>query len=250
MKIIQITDLHILADKEAYLHGVQPYENTRRVIAHIAEQSESPDFVIVTGDITHLANEEAYYYTDELLKTLNIPYYWVAGNHDERATMYKLGKALGVVPEAYYQDEQAQVILLNSNIPNAVPGNLDKSEQDFLKKRLEAAPNIPTIIALHHPVMPVGSAWMDPIALQNPEDFLKIIEPHSQVKAVFCGHIHCETAIQHDSGIVYYSTPSAAFQFNPSSKEFQLDPDKLPGYRLIEINDKGEVHTEVIRVPV
>ena len=44
-----------------------------------------------------------------------------------------------------------------------------------------------------------------------------------------------------------FGTPSTCFQFTPNSHNFSLDKT-MPGYRLIKLNENGQIESEVTRL--
>jgi len=89
----------------------------------------------------------------------------------------------------------------------------------------------PTIIFIHHHVLPIDSNWLDRINLRNASEFLAIIDQYKNVKAVVCGHVHQDTTIYRQD-VIFLSTPSTSWQFAVKSYNFSLD-NLMPGYRWI-----------------
>jgi Icc protein len=138
------------------------------------------------------------------------------------------------------------LILLNSSVPQQDYGRLEESELQYLNDTLSKNPQKITLIALHHHPMSVKTTWMDKYILQNPEDFFNVIDKHPQVKAVLFGHIHSEVEMERN-GVKYWSCPSTSIQFKLQTPTFEID--NLPvGFSIIRVDDKGEIHREVLRV--
>ena len=58
------------------------------------------------------------------------------------------------------------------------------------KKALTAAPDTPTIIALHHPPFPSGLDGFSSYGLKHADKMAVMLADHAQVKRVIAGHIH------------------------------------------------------------
>lgn len=242
-KIIQITDTHLLATPEAMHYDVNPYQRLLGIMQHIQQHHRDCDAIVVTGDLTQDETPESYQQLVHLLVPLETPFFWLCGNHDVKATMNE------VCPQAMEKRVDLghwQLLLLHSKTPDAVHGTLSADELNWLETQLqEHSEN--TLLALHHPPYETGSAWMDKINLHNTPGFQRVIAAHAHVKAVVHGHIHqdCEGQLV---GIPCFATPSTSVQFMPESDEFMVDSARLPGYRVLELMDDGQLKTEVIRV--
>ena len=89
-RFIQLSDLHLNPDENYIYEGYKPYESLQRILEDLNELYPQPEFMILTGDIANDKQKEAYYKLDSLLKTLDLPYYWIGGNHDDPELMNEL----------------------------------------------------------------------------------------------------------------------------------------------------------------
>jgi len=137
-------------------------------------------------------------------------------------------------------------VLLDSTVPGCTHGELSDVSLAWLDQQLNNDRDYPTMVVLHHPPLPVGSAWIDELGLRHPEAFQDILDRHPQVKVVLFGHIHQAFDI-HLQGIRYLATPSSCVQFKPNSSEFAIDAAS-PGFRLLSLYPDGHIETHVERV--
>ena len=94
--------------------------------------------------------------------------------------------------------------------------------------------------------MPVGSRWLDGVALLEPERLFETLDRHANVKAVAFGHVHQE----HDAerrGVRILGTPSTCVQFTKHSDGFATDATLAPGWRWFDLHDDGRFDTGVGR---
>jgi Icc protein len=96
---------------------------------------------------------------------------------------------------------------------------------------------------MHHHPLPMGSTWLDGVARRDAPAFWKVIDAHSDVRVVVCGHVH-QASDRTRNRVRFLSTPSTCAQFLPSSEFFALD-ERPPGMRWIELYDDGSIETEV-----
>jgi Icc protein len=116
----------------------------------------------------------------------------------------------------------------------------------MLERRLQKAPDMHTLVCLHHQPVPMGSRWLDTMALDNPEAFFAIIDRHPQVRAIVWGHVHQELASRRDD-VLLLSTPSTCIQFLPRSDDFAVDM-AAPGFRWLDLHPDGSIETGVERI--
>ncbi|AFZ18879.1 metallophosphoesterase [Allocoleopsis franciscana] len=242
--IAQLTDTHLCCHPDAELRGSRPWHSLKAVVQQVAKIN--PDYLLLTGDLADRGSPSAYQQLIDLISPLQIPTYWLSGNHDRLSVMREvLVHSLFHAPKAVLLGGW-QLILLDSTLANSRFGEGEISPQSlqFLAKSLEV--ELPTLIALHHHPLPFGIDWLDQMQVQNADEFLALIDRASQVQAVVFGHIH--TAFHQQQGNThFYGSPSTCLQLDLP----QATPkDKLPGFRLLHLHPDGTHQTEVHRVMV
>ena len=91
-------------------------------------------------------------------------------------------------------------------------GGFDDAKLADAHVLLAARPDVPTLVALHHPPHATGLAIMDTMSLQQGlTGFAALIARHPQVQRVVCGHLHRLTLgqVAHAAAL---SAPSTAHQ--------------------------------------
>jgi 3',5'-cyclic-AMP phosphodiesterase len=202
---------------------------------------------LLTGDLAQDDSAAAYRYLRETIAPLQVPAYWLLGNHDqnEGAIAAELGQA-PCDPRKEIEVAGWRLILVGTMIANEPQGRIDSAALVDLDRRLLANPARPTLIALHHHPLPIGSALMDSIALENAADFLAIVDRHPQVRVVIFGHIHQEFD-RWRKGVRYLGAPSTCVQLRPGAAGVEWD-ELGPGFRVIELGPEGQVETWVERI--
>ncbi|MCW5589774.1 MAG: 3',5'-cyclic-AMP phosphodiesterase [Legionellales bacterium] len=247
LAILQITDTHLFADPAKQLLGLNTEDSCAAVIRAIQQDEQKPDLILLTGDIAQDSSELAYHSIAQKLIPFHCPVYWIPGNHDSAGLMKKTFQQFSHMSnDKLIQPSPWQIILLDSQKPGAVEGLLADQQINFLKKYLTTNNQLFTLLVIHHHVVPIQSAWLDTLALENAHYLLTIIQENKHIKSVVCGHIHQAFEKVIDE-VVYYATPSTCFQFKPRTEKFALD-DVAPGYRWIFLNDDGTLTSRVERV--
>lgn len=243
-KIIQLTDPHLGPNAEFRLAGIQTIASFEAVLE--AACKLSPDLLLVTGDIAADPDPSAYRYFFGAIEQTGLPLVWLPGNHDVTSIVESVGNA--VPYRKSYDVGNWRILLLDSVLPDTPDGGLGEDELNLLRQLLEANTQEHVLISVHHHPLPVGSAWIDAQCIADAGQFLDIVEASSAVRGVVWGHIH-QVFEQVRGDRLFASAPSTCIQFEAGSEKFAL-ADELPGFRVIELTEQGEINTEVRRVQV
>ena len=240
MRLLHITDLHLGDNKGDRLSLIDCDESLSQVIEQL--KNERYDALLITGDIANHGAKSAYQRLQEYLSEIKIPIYMLPGNHDDAALMQEVfGKSNNIAQLGAWN-----LIFLDSNDGRHYHGQLSVNELRFLEGALKRSKGRHALIALHHPPVDIGSAWMDVMQLKNKHAFFDIIDRFESPRAVIWGHTHQEFD-QYRKGIRLLSSPSTCSQFLPQSAQHQKDT-QAAGYRWLELNADGSLDTGVIRV--
>lgn len=246
LRLLQVTDTHIFADPDGRLLG----QNTRRtldLVLELARETFWPvDRILLTGDLVHDESRDGYRYLARRLAELAVPCLCLPGNHDALAVMAERldGGALSTLPAV--RCEGWNLVLLDSTVPGHNGGHLGDAELARLDDRLRAEPQRHALICLHHQPVPVGSRWIDAMALDNRAAFFAVIDRHPQVRGVLWGHVH-QDFTSHHRGVLLLGSPSTCVQFLPGSHVFALD-ERTPGFRWLELHPDGRIDTGIERI--
>ncbi|AFY51221.1 putative phosphohydrolase [Nostoc sp. PCC 7524] len=247
ISIAQVTDIHLLAAENHQLQGIPTTESFQAVIERLQALRDELDLLLLTGDLSDDGTPQSYENLQYQLNLLKIPTYWLPGNHDCAIAMDKILNIGMLSRRKSFQRGSWNFILLDSSVPDNLYGYLSATTLEWLDCELQLLGENPTLVALHHPPLPVNSAWLDASRLKNPEELFAILERYPQVKLVLFGHIHQEFQQQHHC-IEYLGSPSTCFQFHSESPTFAINQD-FPGFRLLKLYPDGKWETRVERVP-
>ncbi len=244
LRVLQLTDPHLMADPAGALLGVNTRDSLDAVIEQVLHDRGQPDLVLATGDIAQDATEEAYRLFGDKLEAFRCRSAWIAGNHDDSPLLTRIA-AERQADQRHIVQGGWQFVLLDTSVPGKVFGELAESELAFLESALSQNPETPALVALHHHPIEIDTEWMSPIGLRNRDAFWQVVDRFPQVKIVLWGHIHQELD-QARNGVRLLATPSTCIQFTAGSVEFSVE-DKGPGYRWFELQPSGDFSTEVRR---
>ena len=154
--IAQITDCHVGERGSPFDDQFESGAHLGAAVRHIMTMDPQPDVVIATGDLIHEGQREEYEHFSEMLSPLSIPVYLIPGNHDDRDNMRSVFADHDYLPAGqflqYSVDEQPlRLVFLDTLIPGETGGELCGERLTWLAEKLDAEPNRPTFIAMHHP---------------------------------------------------------------------------------------------------
>ena len=244
-RIVQISDMHLFADREKALLGVKTDESLRAVLSQV-KQEKNIDMLFLSGDLSQDASEEAYIRVANYVSELNIPTYYIPGNHDDTNVMARVYPRGMLSNERHILIKDWQIILLDSHQHGRVEGRLDETQLNYLEQCLQAYPEHRAIIAFHHQPVLIGCGWLDVLGVTNADVFWKVVAKYPNVHTILFAHVH-QTYENKAHGIPCYSPPSTCIQFKGKCDDFALE-DIPPGYRWLELHADGSLKTEIRRV--
>jgi Icc protein len=246
--LIQISDTH-LGRAPGPIRPGYPDSDTQlqAVLADVRGRYPDAALVLVTGDLAEDPETGTYVRLAHYLSELPAPVSALAGNHDDHGVAQQAFTAAGHAFDAEQRIGNWLIVNLNSAWPGHTPGLLPGEELARLQSALRRYPDCWVLVAVHHPVVPVGSRWLDALGLTNGDELLAVLERHPKVRACIFGHIHQVFDAMHGT-VRLLGCPSTCVQFLPGAEDFALDPDDA-GYRVIRLNEDGGFETWVERVP-
>jgi Icc protein len=246
IRVLHLTDPHLFADADGDLRGTVTQESLQRVLDHYEAGDWRADRALITGDLIQDDSAEAYDRFRELLLPLNMRMHCVPGNHDIRDFMRPICSR---PPFSYCAKEEIRdwlLLGLDSCIKGDAGGEIAQEEFDRLDLIIDDSLAKHIMICLHHPPIPMGSAWLDTVALRNGDKLLERLQAADRVRLIVFGHVHQPYDAEH-LGMQVIGTPSTCSQFKPGSDDFALD-DRPPAYRRITLNSDGTSSSELIWV--
>ncbi len=243
LKLIQITDTHIIDDGKPLFNDFDTSASLTAVVETFSADESGVDLVLVTGDLVHEPTESAYQKLADHLASINMPIFYLPGNHDNPARLEYVMGANGFDQSKMVKIGDWLIILLNTHVSGEQHGELEQSELERLDACLNDNPNLHVLIALHHHPVSINSTWMDGMALSNPDPFFTIVDKYQHVRGIIWGHIHQAYETLRNE-VQLLGTPSTCLQFSPGARSFAVD-DKTPAYRTLHLDPAGGLKTAV-----
>jgi Icc protein len=216
-----LADTHIAADRALVARNINMTDHFLSVSRELVALRRRPAGVIITGDCAYNSGQTGdYRQVVDLLRAIRegqMPVHLALGNHDHRERFWE------VLPEekaAARPVADRQVALLRTPRANwyvldslettlSTPGLLGQTQLDWLAKALDANPDQPALVLLHHNPGTVNKVG----GLKDTEALFEVIRPRRQVKAYIFGHTHFWHVNQDESGIHLVNLPPVAYVF-------------------------------------
>lgn len=193
-KFIHITDTHFVPPGNL-LYGLDPIDRLALCVADVNARHPDAAFAILTGDLAHRGQPEAYRALRRELDKLVIPYHLLVGNHDDRANFRAAFPeapldANGFVQFTFEMGEGVLGICLDTHEPGKPWGSFCADRAAWLRDALAAAGERPVIVFMHHPPFKVRLKRMDDISLVEPAAFVAAVAGRRNIRHLFFGHLH------------------------------------------------------------
>jgi 3',5'-cyclic-AMP phosphodiesterase len=193
MRILHISDTHLLDGGRLHNAAVDTHEALLRVLRHF-DSDDRIELVVASGDLSDDGSVRSY----EMLRDALEP--WAAsrgaqvvyamGNHDQREGF---AAVLGGDPSGPLDTVTVaggvRVIVLDSAVPGAGYGLLRPEQLDRLRRTLSSPAERGSLVVVHHPPVAAATVLLQGLALQRPEELLAAIAG-TDVRAVLAGHYH------------------------------------------------------------
>ena len=237
LTFVQISDSHI---------GFHRPENPdtsatlRQTIAKIRALPRRPDFVLHTGDITHLSTPEQFDNAQQMLREIGLPIHFVPGEHDTqdehngREYLNRFGS--GARGDGWYSFDAAGVhFIALVNVVHLNPGGLGGLGEEQIAWIGDDVAHLrsstPIVVFAHMPMWSLYPQWGWGTA--DAEAALAPLARFGSV-TVLNGHVH--QVQQHVEGAITFHTahatayPQPAPGAAPSPGPMLVPSDQLPSF--------------------
>lgn len=165
-------------------------------IDNINENHADADICVITGDLAHTAEPEAYQALAGCLQRLSVPCQLIMGNHDDRAGLRSQFPELAIDSKGFIQSRlqtpAGGFYLLDSVQGGTHQGGYCKARRDWLRRELDAFPNQDAFLFMHHPPFKVGIEAMDNIGIRDEDTHAlgELLDSYDNIRHLFFGHLH------------------------------------------------------------
>ncbi|MDX6374220.1 MAG: 3,5-cyclic-AMP phosphodiesterase [Nocardioidaceae bacterium] len=251
--VAHLSDIHLLAHDRQY--GVIDTEaGLTMLLERLHRLERQPDVMVFTGDLADKAEPEAYARLRDLVEPfaadIGAQVVWVVGNHDERAPYAKgLFDSDDDGPQDRVYDVRGlRVIALDTSMPKYHHGQLTTDQLAWLRELLDTPSEHGTLLAMHHPPIPVP--MLEPAAIIELFDQERLAEvvAGSDVRQILGGHYHY-TSHSTFAGIPVSVASASCYTTDPAPVDRLISGvDGHQAFNMVHVYDDRIVHS-VIPIP-
>ncbi len=212
-RFVQISDSHIGFKKAP---NPEVTETLREAVQRIDALPEAPDFIIHTGDLSHLSKPAEFDTLEQVLKESKTGrVFYVPGEHDvltDNGQSYRERFGKGTLGEGWYSfDHKGVHFIALVNVLDLKPrglGFLGNRQLEWLKKDLAPLQNsTPVVVFAHVPLWTIYPEWG--WGTDDSEQALSHLKRFGSV-TVLNGHIH-QVLQKVEGSISFHTARSTAF---------------------------------------
>lgn len=231
---LQISDSHVGFDKAANPNALGTLQEA---VGRIGALPQKPDFLIHTGDISHLSKAKEFDDADQVIGSLRAPVHYVPGEHDlldeanGQAYLDRYGR--GSKGAGWYSFDAGGVHFVG--LVNVVDlkagglGNLGHEQLEWLEDDLRGkSASTPVVVFAHIPLWTVYQEWG--WGTEDAAQALSYLKRFGSV-TVLNGHIH-QLMQKVEGDVTFHTAMSTAFPqpapgSAPSPGPMTVPPDRL-----------------------
>lgn len=252
--IAHLSDVHLLAHGAKQYDAVVPESGLVLALERLSRLDPAPQALVFTGDLADKGESEAYARLRALVEpaaaAMGAEIVWVIGNHDERAPYARgLFDSDDDGPQDRVHDLGGlRIVALDTSVPEYHHGALTDDQLGWLRDVLSTRAEHGTILAMHHPPIPVPT--LEPAAIIEllDQDRLATVVEGSDVRQILGGHFHY-TSHSTFAGIPVSVASASCYTTDPAPVDRLVSGvDGHQAFNTVHVYDDRIVHT-VIPIP-
>ena len=236
LSFVQISDSHMGFNKPANPDVVA---TLKAAVGRINALLDAPDFILHTGDITHLSTPEQFDTVDQILKSTNKEVFFVPGEHDvlnDDGVMFRERYGRNSKGAGWYSFDKNGVHFIGlvnvMNLKAGGLGNLGREQLRWLEDDLHAVKHsTPIVVFAHIPLWSVYPQWG--WGTDDGAQALSYLKKFGSV-TVLNGHIH-QTMQKVEGKVTFHTACSTAFPQPAPGMAAGPGPMKVPAEQLRKV---------------
>jgi Icc protein len=249
--IAHLSDPHLLAGGVRQYGRVDTEAGLRRALDRLAHVDPAPQALVFTGDLADRAEPAAYTRLREIVEpaaaAMGAQVVWTMGNHDERAEYAAglFGEEATGPQDRVYDVAGLRVVALDTSVPGYHHGELEDSQLAWLADVLATPAEHGTILAMHHPPIP--------LPMLRAAEIIELVEQHrleevvrgTDVREIVGGHFHFSTYSQF-AGVPVSVASASCYTSDPAPvRRFVSGVDGHTSFTMMHVYADRIVHTVV-----
>jgi 3',5'-cyclic-AMP phosphodiesterase len=232
LKFVQVSDSHIGFSGPANTDVTASFEHA---LDRINSLGFRPDFVMHTGDLTHLSTPAQFDQVKQMLSTARTDRVFVVpGEHDsvgDGGKAYRQAFGANTAGDGWYSFDTHGVhfLALVNTLALEKFGHLGNEQLDFVRKDLAGVKSdTPVVVFSHIPLFAMYPQWG-----WSTDDSLQVINMLKRFSSVTClnGHVH-QLFTKTEGNITFHSATTTAYPLPKPGTAPQPTPQVLPARQL------------------
>jgi 3',5'-cyclic AMP phosphodiesterase CpdA len=252
--VAHLSDPHLLAGGARQYGVIDTEAGLELALARLGRLDHPPQALVFTGDLADLAEPAAYARLREIVEpaasAMGAEVVWVMGNHDERAAYSAalFGEETDAPQDRVHDVDGLRVVALDTSVPGYHHGELTDEQLAWLTDVLATPAPHGTLLALHHPPIPVPMMPAAEIIELADQHRLAEVLTGTDVRGILGGHFHY-TTYSTFAGIPVSVASATCYASDPAPlARFVSGVDGHQAVTMLHVYDDRVVHT-VVPVP-
>jgi Icc protein len=254
--VAHLSDPHLLAGGAKQYGVIDTVAGLQLALARLSRLDPAPQALVFTGDLADKAEPAAYARLREIVEPaaaqMGAVVVWVMGNHDERAAYARglFGEALldggaDATQDRVHEVAGLRIVSLDTSVPGYHHGELTDAQLDWLADVLSTPAPHGTLLALHHPPIPVPMMRAAEVIELYDQHRLAEVLTGTDVRCILGGHFHYSTYSTF-AGIPVSVASATCYTSDPAPLErFVSGVDGHQAVTMVHLYDDRVVHTIV-----
>ena len=227
--------------------GIDLTSQLRLGLQHMRENCPAPAFILLSGDLVHEGLAKEYRELRDIIEAAfpAVPLFAAPGNHDSGE--YSEGWQADASASCYYAAHLPgglRLLSLDSRGGGYGSGRIDAEQLNWLRERIDEAPEVPSILMLHHTPHISGEIDFLTWQMENARELGDALRG-GNILGCFTGHTHMRYASEFNS-IPCYTVCSIGYEINSLEDRFILS--NQTGYNLCEY-ENGVLDVRRVDIP-
>jgi 3',5'-cyclic AMP phosphodiesterase CpdA len=228
LRFVQVSDSHIGFTGTANTDVTGSFA---RAITQVNSLGFTPDFVMHTGDLTHLSTADQFDQVKQMLGGLKTPKTFVVpGEHDsidDHGAKYRAAFGAGTRGDGWYSFDSkgVHVIALVNTLSLEKLGHLGTDQLDFIRNDVAGlSTDTPIVVFSHIPLFAMYPAWG-----WGTDDAAQALSYLSRFSSVTClnGHVH-QLFSKTEGNVTFHSATTTAYPLPHPGDGPAPTPQTLP----------------------
>lgn len=249
--VAHLSDPHLLAAGALQYGSVDPEAGLLLALGRLGRIDPPPQALVFTGDLADKGEPAAYARLRELVEPvaegMGAQVVWVMGNHDERAAYARglFGSEDEGVQDRVYDVAGLRIVSLDTSVADYHHGELTDDQLAWLADVLATPSPHGTVLALHHPPIPVPTVPVAATVELLDQHRLADVLAGTDVRGILGGHFHY-TSWSTFAGIPVSVAAASCYTLDPAPLDRLVSGvDGHQAFTMLHLYDDRVVHTQV-----